>query len=351
MLHFKFESASIRQHNSVCMIVSGGRSLNDDCHIPGCSVNRNRCGNRKCCKLSAFVVVVLKDDIPLLQHFGKHSESCNILRRTQIIHSRVDLLRRKFNHAKIGAVNLIAGSFQFIYSPVITLFLRHFAQILNCHVGNTLHLCQFIFRLCNLLLNAYNFRIIVVPAHELYALWGVIFLPILQPVVHHRITGGIGKGVQRFLAASDGVPCQLGNAAVRLQTPVRFFQPFHQPLQEFLNLPSKALVRLLQPGRNPLHHVRVRQGRFHHLRNHLAVCQIVQLVVTQPLVPQRCRLGSGRKTVLRLATFAKCFFIPQGIGIGADAAVDIGCAVADNLEAAVLVHGQGGAVVFAHVGI
>ena len=70
-----------------------------------------------------------------------------------------------------------------------------------------------------------------------------------------------------------------------------------------------------------------------------------------PLLPQRRRLGSDRNTVLRIAAFVKCFFIPQGIGIGADAAVDIGCAVADNLEAAVLVHSQGGAVVFVHVGI
>ena len=175
MLHFKFECAPIRKYNSVRMVVSGGIFLYNNCHISGRSVDCNRCGNRKCCKLSALVVVVLKDDIPLPQHFGKHSESCNILRRTQIIHSCVDLLRRKFNYAKIGAVNLIAGSFQLIYSPVITLFLRHFAQILNRNIGNTLHLRQFIFRPCNLLLNAYDFRVIAVPAHELHALPGVIF--------------------------------------------------------------------------------------------------------------------------------------------------------------------------------
>ena len=107
---------------------------------------------------------------------------------------------------------------------------------------------------------------------------------ILQPVVHHRIACRIGKGIQHPFAAVDRLPCQLGNAAVRIHPLVRRLQPVDQPLQKVLDLPPQALVRLLQPCRNALHQIRVRQRRLHHLGGHFAVGQVVQLILAQALV-------------------------------------------------------------------
>ncbi len=137
----------------------------------------------------------------------------------------------------------------------------------------------------------------------LHALPGVIFLPILQPVVHHRIARRIRKRIQHPFAAVNGLPRQLGNAAVRVQPLVCRLQPVNQPFQEVLDLPPQALVRLMQPCGNALHHVRVRQRRLHHLGGHFAVGKVVQRVLAQPLVlfhlPQRLRPGFDQRGNVR----------------------------------------------------
>lgn len=137
----------------------------------------------------------------------------------------------------------------------------------------------------NLLLIPFGNLLLSLPPQRIQsALPGVIFLPFLQIVVHHRVRRRLGECVQHRLTVRDGLPRQAGNGGIRLHVPVRRFQLFHNSLDEILDLSSQAPVLLFDLLGDPGNGVRVRQHRLHHFRHGLAVGNGPQLFFAPALV-------------------------------------------------------------------